>query len=731
MESPNQDVLDVREQRVCRDKLAKYRGSAKVWISHLEFPHPSRQVDRRVIEQLKRDFDGEGCIKERANHRIPAVIDDSTLQVGLEKLSITAETFKVTSRDNPPNLRLKSGIKLECLHGQHRVLAAKEHLIPSLRWWIVDLYSTGQYLEIDTKVTLREGYSYSAKYTSGEIFRYIRLCHYDNDSLGVQRWRGRLSDSQNQSLSQLLKREKLMKALDSVLHIQGLWRTFYVGSMDVFLNLKCDDEIAQCIKFIKSVLTHVIGDDISTLMETDPFTIESIQSRAPALSKSDFEYIQKHMRPGGLFFPAITDSVRRTDIAQRLLATEELIPSLYTLIKDIRYLKQPAAILDSLLPKCRKKTLRQRYNFHFTGVESREDTIELQQSVFSYLTISNTRLDSFDISYQQLWLCAYRICKYSNAYGQHQVANLAHRLGFSSTEINQELKKDPDQAVIEKAVIEAVSILRPNDKFAFNVNQAKQLIASFHNCMEEIVQAPVKSSPPSITVAGSGEPLARRCGSSSADTHDLENLFIDKVHAPLQEYQKGGDEISSFYVKRSRHRAFFGAVSLAEDREGSSSGLFPTEASVEQGTTTMARQAEVPAGLGGSSQSAGALDSNSIQNSEIRTVGQVVQYTGRMVRFKEHNVTTQEVPFEKEAVNEQARVYANQGKKLSVQNSGHFIWHDCFDILCKTRQSTVQVFTNVQPINGKRHYNQDLPDSLQPMTKESFEFEMEESDPEL
>jgi hypothetical protein len=38
-------------------------------------------------------------------------------------------------------------------------------------------------------------------------------------------------------------------------------------------------------------------------------------------------------------FPGITDQVARDNITQCLLAFEKLIPSLYTLIKDIRYLK--------------------------------------------------------------------------------------------------------------------------------------------------------------------------------------------------------------------------------------------------------------------------------------------------------------------------------------------------------------------------------------------------------
>lgn len=96
-------------------------------------------------------------------------------------------------------------------------------------------------LNNDTKQALREGYSYSAKYPSGEVFRHMRLCHYNNDPLGAERWRGRFSPSQDKFLNQLLKRPILLDALDSILHIQGVWREFYIGSLDVFLFPKCDE----------------------------------------------------------------------------------------------------------------------------------------------------------------------------------------------------------------------------------------------------------------------------------------------------------------------------------------------------------------------------------------------------------------------------------------------------------------------------------------------------------
>ena len=138
----------------------------------------------------------------------------------------------------------------------------------------------------------------------------MRLYYYDNDALGVQRWRGRFTPSQDQFPKQLFKRSTLVTALDSILHIQGTWRQFYIGSLDAFLFPKCDEvrfyetfnlsltgcrKKAHYIKFIKAIWTRILNGDIAKMMQTDPFTIESLQSRTPALSKSDFKFVQKSM----------------------------------------------------------------------------------------------------------------------------------------------------------------------------------------------------------------------------------------------------------------------------------------------------------------------------------------------------------------------------------------------------------------------------------------------------
>lgn len=736
MEGSDHEALIALEQKISEDKSAKYMGTAEIFIKHLEFPHPCRKIDWKIVDQLVRDFDGEGCIRDQPVNRIPAVISNSILQEGLQKLAISAEAFRATSKDKPVKLPLSEDVKLECLHGQHRILAAEEFYNNIFdRWWIVDLY--GSDLENYTKQALREGYSYSARYASGEIFRYIRISHYNHDSLGEERWRARLSPHQEPYYSRLLERGKLLGALDSVLHIQGLWRTFYVGSLNEILTLGLDEEVSRYIKdSILIIWERIFDNNTQIMMNSDPSTIQSIQSRAPALSKSDFDFIQDNMRSKE-FFPEVKDPELRAKIKQRLLDTRELIPSFATLISNIRYLKQPAKILNVLLPPKAKKrtkrakrakgmattgTLRQRFYFHYTRRGSCDQPIEIQQSAQSYTLIPRNGLDAFELSYQMLWLCACRVWKYPNPYGIYQLARLAKRLGFSSKQIDEELTKTPIQAIIEKAVQEVLYILRPNEEFGFDANQARPLITSFNDYLANVLVNQSVMTSPYITVAGSGEPLSRRSGYGCMDGKDLNHLFLDKIHCSLQEYHSGGEEISSFYVKRSRHIAFFGAIDLTGNREAefSPSVNVPLERSVT--TLTIPEREAVD------SSSTPNEQTPNLEGSSRPTQNQLVQYTGPVVTFMKGDVPIKSVPFIKDDVNNQAREYAHQGMKLQIPDSGFFIWKDCFAILTRTKSSTVLLSLVVEPIIGKRRHDQKLPDKFKLVTKEAFDFTMDDEE---
>jgi hypothetical protein len=126
--------LTAKAQKITANKLAKYRGTVKMSNGNLHFLQPYCEIDRTIVEQLKRDYEGEGCIKYEQSSWVPAIIDDTVLQQELQKLGSSVGKFRTTSKDKPPTLKLPREFKIECLYGKQRILAVDEFLGPSDRW---------------------------------------------------------------------------------------------------------------------------------------------------------------------------------------------------------------------------------------------------------------------------------------------------------------------------------------------------------------------------------------------------------------------------------------------------------------------------------------------------------------------------------------------------------------------------------------------------------------------
>ena len=58
------------------------------------------------------------------------------------------------------------------------------------------------------------------------------------------------------------------------------------------------------------------------------------------MSRSDHDFVVQNMKQ---LFPEVTNHEERHSIMSRLLAIQEPIPSLYTLIRRARYLKEPGS----------------------------------------------------------------------------------------------------------------------------------------------------------------------------------------------------------------------------------------------------------------------------------------------------------------------------------------------------------------------------------------------------
>jgi hypothetical protein len=134
-----------QEKRQEAEKVIKYRGTASIELDVLHFPRTkSREPDEKNVERLESLFrEEDGCRRLELRHHIPAVLSQAHLDAALEASEISAERLLDHARDGYPKLDFPPGYQLDCLHGRHRVLAAKKVLPSWDRRWTVDLYLDG------------------------------------------------------------------------------------------------------------------------------------------------------------------------------------------------------------------------------------------------------------------------------------------------------------------------------------------------------------------------------------------------------------------------------------------------------------------------------------------------------------------------------------------------------------------------------------------------------------
>ena len=245
-------------------KQSRFHGSAKIHIKHFVFRQINSQLptdltlDPRNIERLTRIFKLEGCLRLDLEHHVPAVISDESLANSLRQSGVRVGDLR--KRGSPPMLALPENFNLVCLHGKHRIAAAKKILLPGNKWWTVDLYSDGsstscKYLIVtktDSVIALdnlvardiEEEYANSRNFCDGDIFQQIRHSQLAQDWQAEARWLARLSEGKRKDLKQLQRRielRPLATALDRLLPFVGFWPSLQIGTFHRVLNLKCPE----------------------------------------------------------------------------------------------------------------------------------------------------------------------------------------------------------------------------------------------------------------------------------------------------------------------------------------------------------------------------------------------------------------------------------------------------------------------------------------------------------
>lgn len=120
-----------------------FYGYAIISLDKLSFEHPlarnHRPVSKNNVERILKLFREVGCGNDVAEYAVTASVDAARLEYYLEEQGYGSLPQTIEDSTDVPRLDMP----VECLHGLHRILAAKRFLKGGERWWMARIYRAG------------------------------------------------------------------------------------------------------------------------------------------------------------------------------------------------------------------------------------------------------------------------------------------------------------------------------------------------------------------------------------------------------------------------------------------------------------------------------------------------------------------------------------------------------------------------------------------------------------
>ncbi|KAJ5155476.1 hypothetical protein N7492_008279 [Penicillium capsulatum] len=566
-------MLTDAEHRLTTERQLKYQGTAKVNLDQISLqPLSSREIDHKNVERLHEIFAKDGCNRLDLRNHVTAVVSKQHLQRTCHATGLTLEELK-SRQQQCPRLGFR-GREVKCLHGQHRLKAAEDFLSPSDRWWTVDLYLDD--ISPDLRNALVDEYANEKPPTDGEVYRKIRQYQHESNALFQSRWWSRLSPNKAKRLRRLTSPDNtyLCAAFDALLAIPGLWNGMSLGSLNTVMALKCDEEVIHYLKHVKNFWATLVNHDRAQMARIDLHTVDTLQLYAPRASTVDRKIVKGKIL-GGEVFSNFSRS-ERVAIWESLRSHETcdgIIPSLHTFFRDVLYLEVCANAVKRLVTLNKQHpTIRRALVHSFRpGPADTDCLIQTSESTFRRQPGSND--ERLSLAYRQIWMYAMRhypdmaknirdgqAANPARAKARakadesviHDMATLARKLGFRTTQINAILQQSPDQQIARAALLKA----RKPDHYHYNSETFESLIEQIAGCFARAIP---NENPPMTLTAGRAMKLRDRYGipPEYAQPLDRPHIFLDRLHLATTMQRN----LSSLEVRRSVYYAFFGKPS--------------------------------------------------------------------------------------------------------------------------------------------------------------------------
>ncbi|KAH7065100.1 hypothetical protein B0J12DRAFT_561719 [Macrophomina phaseolina] len=538
-----------------------FKGVAKVQISALDFGHAlsserHRPLSEKTVARLVDILRREGCRRDDGANFVDAVVDDDALQAALAEVALSNADLKSWSITHPV-IPLQ---RVQCLHGLHRIAAARSLLDKNDQWWTgADIFLD---LPKDLGIKVIEGSVNEQPYADGIILRKILLYRREGNEALENKWWARLSTTKQKDLKQLLKKPLFMNALNELLDMPGLWYPIKLGTLHRLLTLRCDEELLRYLQHVRTVWSSILqcGEDQVSAEVVDRLTVERLDLLAPAASERDSKIIENLFRSGEIFGQVSNEAVRGR-IKSNLSSVQVLIPTLRSFFENLKYLEPCSLILKRLLdPDDKRSIYRCLKAAYFSPSSQFIEYAEGRVHEYSNKTAS----EDMWTSYVQLWAFCFRNfpnmtsleprkelgkekpSTTTNAALWHHLGNLAVKLGFRTEQAVIFQQESPYFTLAQQVIQSAHPGLTPDSSL---VSQIARLLEHTSGDSPERNAVALTSN---VTL-----PVERRCGRPFEDDHirDREFMFLPIVYETETSH---GPDISSFYVKQDLFKSFFG-----------------------------------------------------------------------------------------------------------------------------------------------------------------------------
>ncbi|KAG4266821.1 hypothetical protein FPRO04_13059 [Fusarium proliferatum] len=348
--------------------------------------------------------------------------------------------------------------------------------------------------------------------------------------------------------------------VELIINIPGMREGFEIGTWHKIIGGKCDEEVVRYMEFTLESWVKLMGSK-EALLYVDTEDVKEFQLRVPGVSQVDYCYLADLVE-GGITFRRLTDTAERSQILHRMKNINYLLPSIYTLQKDFKYLRLCTDTMKRLLHGKRKIPLTVQVLAY--DAFSQKDPIELENLFFERLKRLYLYIMQDLVELTGEWPLLEDgeeppEASFRNPMNWHRLAQKARRLGFESDEIRHLAVTNPDEQVALKALQDA----RPSSWYEYDESEVQNILSRI---VHEFTRARARVSDESestFTTIGAGELITRRCGRQYSGAYMRDRWSFNL--AGFSRRTPESRDITSLFVRKSVFHAFW---RLDEDKDG-------------------------------------------------------------------------------------------------------------------------------------------------------------------